>query len=237
MAVIERIWRYTWRPWSCKHGGHDWVSLKMQWGVHDCANMEAVIKRVHTYTSSLWLSQIGQVLGGQKLMLRRVPRLYSSVTKLATEGMWQDDINFDLAWRASWWRSVVKRVMPEAEATFRGQLIIIRPKGRQSILGGFCTRSMLCSEYGWTGCMLVLGVCLFSVYAVLGVNSWSWHWEIERDDLTLYSAMMIEFWTRKREMGMMMRTMWRIQVDVRNLGYNFSDWVRKTLDWCYSTPD
>jgi len=41
----------------------------------------------------------------------------------------------------------------------------------------------------------------YSVYAVLGVNSWSCHGEKERDDLTLCSAMMVELWTRKREMG------------------------------------
>jgi hypothetical protein len=42
---------------------------------------------------------------------------------------------------------------------------------------------------------------LYSVYAVLGVNSWSCHGRIERDDLTLCSAMMIELWMGKREMG------------------------------------
>jgi len=46
---------------------------------------------------------------------------------------------------------------------------------------------------------------LYSVYAVLGVNSWSCHGEIERDDLTLYSAMMVELWTRKRDGG------WRLE--------------------------
>jgi len=38
------------------------------------------------------------------------------------------------------------------------------------------------------------------VYAVLSVNSRSWHREIERDELTLCSAMMVELWMRKREM-------------------------------------
>jgi len=46
-----------------------------------------------------------------------------------------------------------------------------------------------------------LGWMLYSVYAVLGVNSWSCHGEIERDDLTLCSAMMVELWMRKRKMG------------------------------------
>jgi len=46
-----------------------------------------------------------------------------------------------------------------------------------------------------------LGVLMYSVYAVLSVNSWSWHGEIERDDLTLCSAMMVELWTSKRVVG------------------------------------
>jgi hypothetical protein len=43
---------------------------------------------------------------------------------------------------------------------------------------------------------------LYSVYAELSVNSWSWYGEIERDDLTLCSAMMVE----KERWGMKMRT-------------------------------
>jgi hypothetical protein len=87
----------------------------------------------------------------------------------------------------------------------------------------------LYSVYACTRCILVLGVCLYSVYAVLSVNSCSWHGEIERDDLTLCSAMMVELWMRNREMGMKMRTMWRIRADMRNQGYNLPDWVGKTL--------
>jgi hypothetical protein len=41
----------------------------------------------------------------------------------------------------------------EAEATFRGQLEIVRMKGRHTILGACCTRCMLYSVYA------VLGVC------------------------------------------------------------------------------
>jgi len=65
------------------------------------------------------------------------------------------------------------------------------------VLGVCCTWCMLYLVYA------VLGVCctwwmLYLVYActrcmhVLGVNSWSWHGEIQRDDLTLCSAMMVE---------------------------------------------
>jgi len=39
------------------------------------------------------------------------------------------------------------------------------------------------------------------VYAVLSVNSLSWDGEIERDDSTLCSAMMVELWMRNNETG------------------------------------
>jgi len=74
---------------------------------------------------------------------------------------------------------------PESDATFSGQLVIMRIKGRQTILGGCCTQCILYSVYAvlgvcFTRCMLysvyaVLGVCctqcmLYLVYAELGVN-------------------------------------------------------------------
>ena len=97
--------------------------------------------------------------------------------------MWEGDFTFKLSWRAGWWRSIKYGGTPEADATFRGQLVNMRMKGWQTI----CE---CCNQ-----CML------YSVYAVLGVNSWSYHGEIERDDLTLCSAMMVEMWMRKRDMG------------------------------------
>jgi len=42
-----------------------------------------------------------------------------------------------------------------------------------------------------------------------------------RDDLTLRSAKMVELWIRKREMGMKMRMMWRIQDDMTNQRFDF----------------
>ena len=52
----------------------------------------------------------------------------------------------------------------------------------------------------------VLGVCctrctLYSIYAVLGINSSSWHREIERDDLTSCFEVMVQLRTRTREMS------------------------------------
>jgi len=44
------------------------------------------------------------------------------------------------------------------------------------------------------------GWCKYLLYAVLGVNSWSWHGEIERDDITSCSLVMVELRTREWEM-------------------------------------
>ena len=56
-------------------------------------------------------------------------------------------------------------------------------------------------------------------------------------DLTLCSAMMVELWTRKREMGKKSRTLWRIRADMRNRRYNLPDWVGKTSYQCNYMPD
>jgi len=116
-----------------------------------------------------------------------------------------------------------------------------------AVLGVCCTGCMLYSVYA------VLGVCctrymLYSVYAVLGVFcTWCMLYsvsthdhdmeEMEMDDLTLCSAMMVELWTRKREMVMKLKTMWRIQADMGNQGYNLPNWVGKTAYWRNYTPD
>jgi len=64
------------------------------------------------------------------------------------------DFTFEVSWRAGWWRSILKGGTPEAVASFRGQPVILRMDGRQTIVVG-------CSAQ----CML------YSVYAVLSVNS------------------------------------------------------------------
>jgi len=104
--------------------------------------------------------------------------------------MWQCDLTIKLSWGAGWWRWIVQGGTPEVEATFRSQLLIMRMKGRQTLFSGCCTRCMLC-----------LGYAVLGVYVYISVNSWLWHREIERDDLTLCSVMMAELWMRKREIG------------------------------------
>jgi hypothetical protein len=52
----------------------------------------------------------------------------------------------------------------------------------------------------------VFGVCciwcmLYLVYAANSVNTWLWQAEIDMDDLTSCSAIMVELWTRKKHVG------------------------------------
>jgi len=58
---------------------------------------------------------------------------------------------------------------------------------------------------------------LYWVYAILSINLWSWHGEIERNDLTFCSAMMVD----KVRWGMKMGVIWRIPADIRSQGTTY----------------
>jgi len=98
--------------------------------------------------------------------------------------MWRGDSTFELSRRAGWRRSTMYGGMPEAETTFRGQLVIVWMKEWQTILAVCCIRCMM-----------------YSVYAVHSGNSWSWHRGIEMDALTVCAAIMVELWTKQRDGG------------------------------------
>ena len=70
------------------------------------------------------------------------------------------------------------------------------------------------------------------MYAVLIVNSWSWHGEIARDDLTLCSCDDGRVMDEKERWGMKMETRWRIRADRGNQGYQLPDWVGKSSYRC-----
>jgi len=203
-AVIEWVWRFTWRPWSWELRGHNRASLVI--------HMEAVIERVWRCTWRLWLSEYRDTLGGcdrarvemhleamikgdwRSTCGRSIWRRYSSVGR-------RDGSCDSIHWLTRNCRNVVNWVQHGLPSDER-----LAGSGRQSILGWCsmrfmeysvyavfgvcCTGCMLVlgvclySVYACTRCMLVLGVCLYMVYTVLGVNSWSSHWEIARDDLT-----------------------------------------------------
>ena len=99
-AIIERVWRCTWRPWSSEFrdalGGCDWVRLE--------THFEAVIERVWRYTGRQWLSEIGRVLGGGRWTARR-----DSIHQLVHLQPWECDevtLPLKLLWRTGWWLSI-----------------------------------------------------------------------------------------------------------------------------------
>ena len=78
-AMIERVWRWTWRRWSSGFGdtlgGPDWVNLEMHSGivierVWRCTwrpwlcQLAGIIERVLRYTWRPWSSEFGDAHGG-----------------------------------------------------------------------------------------------------------------------------------------------------------------------------
>ena len=81
------------------------------------------------------------------------------------------------------------------------------------------------------------GCMLCSVYAVLGVNSCSWHGEIERDDSTVCSGDDGTVVDEKERWRMKRGKIWRIRADMRHQVYGMPDWVWKTSCQCNYAPD
>ena len=119
--VLDRAClRCSWRCWSSELrdalGGRDWASLDMPW--------ETEIEWTQRCTWRTWLCELG---GRNRARLElhleaeiewdwtstwRRPmdgalRLYSSISPLATVGMWQCDFTSEPSWRAGWWRSIM----------------------------------------------------------------------------------------------------------------------------------
>jgi len=140
-AVMERVWGWTWRPCSCELGGRNRASLVVHFGGHDRARLDEYLEAVKGQRAGC-REYIHQLVHSQTWECEKVTLLLSYHGKLADGG-----------------RSCGEATL-EAAAAFRGQLSLMRMKGRQTTLGGYCTLCML-----------------YSVYAVFGVNSWSWHGE------------------------------------------------------------
>ena len=190
-AVIDRVWRYTWRLWSSEFGDthfedRDRVNSR-------CCNhasleipFEAMIERVWICTWRAWWCKIGVRnratldLNLQEVDGRRAG-CWDSFHQLVNLQPWECDM-----WLYLW-------------AVMESWLMAVDRAGRQAGSWRYIQGSTRNHEN--EGKKNNLRWILYSAYAVLGVNSWSWHGEIERDNLTLCSAMMMELWTKKREMG------------------------------------
>jgi hypothetical protein len=129
-----------------------------------------MIKQVWRITRRLSTCEIGHVPGGYHWTAHRLWRLHSSVCKLPNYGTCHCGFTCLLLWRAGQWHLIMNGGLPEAEATFWGHLLIMRMKGRPTIMRRYSPWWLLYTVYA------VLDVCctrcrLYSVSAVLSVCS------------------------------------------------------------------
>jgi len=156
-AVIELVWRCTWRLRCCKLrvalGGRDRSSVKRHW--------EAVLDRGRTCTGKPRGSELRDALWGcDRVSL-----------EMLLQAMMERD--WSSSWRRSMWR--------EAQQQLRLYSLDNMSMWKCRELSTTCAERW---ESGWERKPVDLGMMLDLVYTILGVNSWLWHEEIERDDIT-----------------------------------------------------
>jgi len=179
-AVIERVWRCNWGPRLSELRdtlrGRDQASLEMHletkiewtesctWG-RDRASLEmhlvAEIEWTESCTWRTWSIEFGDALGG--------------CDRASLEMHLQAMIERD--WRSTWRRSIWREARWQLTLYSLVNLLLWECRELSTI-------SAERWETGWEWETVDLGMMLYLVYAVLGVNSWLWHGEIERDDLT-----------------------------------------------------
>jgi len=178
-AIIEWVWRFTWRTW--------WRQLRDALGGIDQESVELLFEDI---IERDWTRSHGRSMGG-----------------------WpgNGDQNYWLVNLQLWGYNEVTIPCSSHREQATGGWPGGRNAGSWSYTRGSpcnCANEWMTGNLGW---MLYLvytlrGVCctwykLYLVYAVLGVNSWWWHGVIERDDLTLCFAMMVELGTKERVGG------------------------------------
>jgi len=166
---IEWTLRCTWRPGLCKFGDTLGGLGRYNWVM----NFEAVMERVWRCTwrprsSTLrsctwrpWSTEFGDSLCGYD----------RASLEMHLQAMIERD------WRGRWRWSIWR----EARRQLRLYSLVNLELWECKELS---TTSAERWETGWERETVDFGMMLYWVYAVLCVNSWLWHGEIERDDLT-----------------------------------------------------
>ena len=172
-AVIERVWRYTWRLWLCELAGRNRASLQM--------HLEAVIYWVWGCPGTPWSSEFGHALGGRDGVN---PEMHlEAMIEWVWSCTWRTwSSKFAHAPGGSNWASMDMHLEAEIKWTQRCTLRLL-PSEFGDALAGYDRVGL--EEY--LEGAVNLGIMLYLVYAALCVNSWLWHGEIERDVLTLCS--------------------------------------------------
>ena len=195
-AVIERVWRCTWRPRSSELRdalrGRNQSSLEMHW--------EAVIEQVWTCTWRPRSSELRDAFPGCDRASWEMPlEAQMEWTHRCTWRPWRiqfghalgvwDRVHSEMhseamieqAWSSTWRRSNWR----EARWQLRFYSFVNLKLWECWELS--TTTSAERWETSWERETADLGMMLYLVSVVLSVNSWLWHGEIERDDLTLCS--------------------------------------------------
>jgi len=185
-AVIERVERCTWRPRSSELrdalGGRDQANTEML--------LEARIEWTQRYTPRPWSSKFGDAPGDRDWVNSEM-HLEAVIERVwrCTGRPWSSEFG-DALWGCDRAR-LEMQLETEIEWTQRctGRL-------RSSEIGGVLGSGQFGGrrdgswdsgwerETGWERDTVDLGMMLYLMYAVLGVKFWSWHGEIEREDLT-----------------------------------------------------
>jgi len=174
------------------------------WEIH----LEAVIVRVWGCTWRPWSCECGDALGGRD----------HANLEAVVEPVWMSTLRWLMDGSLGAETLFISLLTPNREnvtrwlylwALIESWLMAVNRGGRHAISWSYIRRSTHNREneretnnHRWMlySVDALLGGFFVLVHAVLGVNSWSCHGEIDSNDLTLSSAMMVELLTRKGEM-------------------------------------
>jgi len=202
-SVPEIEWSQwsTGRPVSSDLRDALWCGEHVRCEVHKQARLEPECRS--TWRWSIWKQPKGGTPGAETLVIWLVNSQLCECDEVT--------LPLNLSWRTGLWWSICSEASQKLQLHSVVNLRLsdwreARQYLLDALLGVCFAQCMLYFVYTFLGGMLNLVYAwtrhiLYLVYAVLCVNSWSWHGEIERADKTLYTAMTPELWMRKRDGG------------------------------------
>jgi len=255
-AVFKRVYRCTWRPWSCDHGGCNRVSLeihleavfKQNWryalGGHDHASFEAVLRRVWRYTWRPQSNECGDTLGGRdraslEMHLEVVTKRVCTSTGMQSMDSAPGAETLFISWLTHNWGNVTRRVY--LSAFMESWLMAVDHVGRHAGSWSYIQR-WTCNDEN-EGKTHNLWWMLYSVYAVLSacythcqlmIMTWrdreGWLNFVFRNDSRVVDE-------KERYGGWSWERCGGLRGGMRKQGYNLPDSVWMTSDWCNYMPE
>jgi len=214
--TIEWTERYTPRPWSSSFGDTPRGGNRAYLEIH----LQAVIKWTQRCTPRLWSSEFGDTVGGHDGTSLEICTWSPWSCELAGRNRASLEIHLEARNQARLDRYLEAIDGRRPGTQFISSLTCNRGNATRwlylwSSNGELASSGWSVGRYArsWSyiqrstrhheneGTTDNLRCMLYSVYAALSVNSWWWHGETERDDLTLCSCNDGRVVYKKREMG------------------------------------